>query len=77
MAIHRPGDGLVASGPLRFRCARNAKFLSRPPTTAKYHFAAMAYIDRAMSIFMISFEPPKMRVTRLSRNIFAIGYSLM
>lgn len=32
---------------------------------------------RAMIIFMISFEPPKMRVMRLSRNIFAMGYSLI
>ena len=32
---------------------------------------------RAISIFMISFDPPKIRVTRLSRNILAMGYSLM
>lgn len=36
-----------------------------------------AHILRAISIFMISFDPPKMRVTRLSRNILAMGYSLM
>jgi hypothetical protein len=31
------------------------------------------YIERAITIRMISFEPPKMRVIRLSRYIRAIG----
>ena len=34
-------------------------------------------IDLAINIFITSFEPPKMRVMRASRYIFAIGYSLM
>ena len=32
-----------------------------------------SYIPRAITIFMISFDPPKMRLTRLSRNMRAIG----
>ena len=31
------------------------------------------YIDRAMTIFMTSFDPPKIRVIRLSRYMRAIG----
>lgn len=31
------------------------------------------YIERAITIRMISFEPPKIRVIRLSRYIRAIG----
>ena len=31
------------------------------------------YMLRAITIFMISFDPPKIRVTRLSRNIRAMG----
>ncbi len=37
------------------------------PVTCKNH------IERAITIFMISFDPPKMRVMRLSRNMRAIG----
>jgi len=31
------------------------------------------YMPRAITIFMISFDPPKMRLTRLSRNMRAMG----
>jgi len=31
------------------------------------------YMLRAITIFMISFDPPKMRLTRLSRNMRAMG----
>ncbi|SFP23834.1 hypothetical protein SAMN04488060_2013 [Qipengyuania nanhaisediminis] len=31
------------------------------------------YMERAITIFMTSFEPPKMRVIRLSRYMRAIG----
>ncbi|GAB5349072.1 hypothetical protein TMRO357_02745 [Alteriqipengyuania sp. 357] len=42
------------------------KVLRSAPTPA-------AYMLRAITIFMISFDPPKMRVIRLSRNMRAIG----
>ena len=35
--------------------------------------AGTHYIPRAITIFMTSFDPPKMRVMRLSRYMRAIG----
>ena len=56
----------VAAGARCARCPSTA-FGGPPPPMGE------DYIERAITIFMISLLPPKMRLMRLSRNMRAIG----
>lgn len=56
----------------RIGAARRKRPPNRSPA-AVFRVGQGNYIERAITIRMISFEPPKMRVIRLSRYIRAIG----
>ena len=51
----------------------NLSYRTVPVASATARPSGCAHIPRAITIFMTSFEPPKIRVMRLSRYMRAIG----
>lgn len=64
-AHYAPSPILVEIGLGRSDYREEAQLTRLPPYRA--------YIEREITIFMTSFDPPKIRVTRLSRYMRAIG----